>query len=236
MEEARQAAATSEEPAADEASGGAGGPAASGRVPTDQAAADAGRARPGRRRRIGAIALKVLAAAAVIALIVWVNEIAVGSERIRAAVYEFGYGGLFVIAAFSGFNLVVPVPVVAFFPFFMEAGLQPVPTVATIALGMTTGDMVGYLLGYAGREVVHPPAGARRWLDRLERLRARHPHLPYVFLLFYAALVPLPNELIVVPMAFLGYRLPLMFVAAFGGNLVFNGIAASGAVSFFELW
>ena len=136
---------------------------------------------PPAKRRVGRgrVVARVLGLVALIIVVVWVNEVAVDSVRIRTAVYEFGYLGLFGIAALSGFNLVVPVPVVAFFPFFMDAGLDPVLTVGTIGLGMTTGDMVGYLLGYAGREAFVPSPQVARWLARAEGLQERHRLLPY---------------------------------------------------------
>lgn len=180
--------------------------------------------------------LRIALLLGLVALIVWVNESAVDSAGIRGAVREFGYLGLFGTAALSGFNLVVPVPVVAFFPFFMEAGLAPVPTVLTIGLGMTAGDMVGYLLGAIGRQTVEPPRVVRGIIQRAQRLRDRHRLLPYAVLLGYAAVVPLPNELIVIPMAFMGFALAGIFAAALLGNLVFNTIAATGVVQLFHLF
>lgn len=188
------------------------------------------------RRRVLHNAGRLLLLFGFVALVVWVNEAAVDSARIRSAAEDFGYLGLFGVAALSGFNLVVPVPVVAFYPFFIDSGLQPVPTVATIALGMTTGDMIGYLLGRVGRHTVSPPAVVRRLIERTERLRERHRLLPYSILLLYAALVPLPNELLVIPMAYMGFRLAGIFGAALLGNVVFNALVASGLERIFDLF
>ena len=192
---------------------------------------------PAERRRRGGWrpVARVLGLVALVIVVVWVNEVAVDSTRVRTAVYEFGYPGLFAMAALSGFNLVVPVPIIAFFPFLMEAGLAPVPTVATIALGMTTGDMLGWLLGFASREAITPPAAVQRFMRWAERLRDRHRVAPYLALALYAGVVPLPNELLVIPMAFAGFRLPGIFAAALGGNLVFNTLAASGLVRLFDI-
>ena len=182
-------------------------------------------------RRSLTIAGRIAALVAVVALVVWVNEVAADNIHVVDAVRRFGYPGLFAVAAASGFNVVVPIPVVAFFPFLMEAGLAPVPTVLIIGAGMTVGDMVGYLLGRAGRKLVEKPS----WLRRLEALRDRHRLAPYVLLFLYAAFAPLPNELVVIPMALIGCRWFGVLGAALGGNLIFNSLAAAGFHGIFGL-
>lgn len=187
---------------------------------------------PGRRARRVTVQLILLAAVA--ALVVWANLYAAEHDMVREATRRFGYSGLLIAAAISGFNVVVPIPVIAFFPFFMEAGLQPVPTVLVIALGMTMGDLLGYLLGRTARDMV--PAREGGTIRRLESLGERHPRLPMLVMFLYAALAPLPNELLVLPMAFLRYPLAGIFAAVLTGNLIFNALVALGAIQLFELF
>lgn len=183
-------------------------------------------------RRLGTWALRIAALAAVIALVVWVNEYAAANLEVVAAVQRFGYAGLFAVSAVSGFNLLVPIPIIAFFPFLMQAGLAPAPALIVIASGMTVGDLVGFLLGRAGRKLVERP----HWLVRLERLQARHRLAPYVLLFLYAAFIPLPNELVVIPMALIGCRMLGVVGAALGGNLIFNSLAAAGFQGVFSVF
>ena len=175
-------------------------------------------------RRVAVLALRTIALAGVVVLVVWVNTIVAENIQVTEAVRRFGYPGLFLVSAVSGFNILVPIPVIAFFPFLMEAGLSPVPAVLVIGAGMTIGDMVGYLLGRAGRKLVEKP----QWMARMERVQERHRLAPYVLLFFYAAFAPVPNELIVIPMALIGCRWIGVLGAALGGNLIFNGLAAAG--------
>lgn len=176
--------------------------------------------------------LRVAALAAVVVLVVWVNETAAQNIHVVETVRRFGYPGLFVVSSVSGFNVLVPIPVIAFFPFLVEAGLDPVPAVLVIGAGMTVGDMVGFLLGRAGRKIVEKP----QWMLRLERLRERHRLAPYVLLFVYAAIAPLPNELVVIPMALIGFRWFGVLSAALGGNLIFNSLAAAGFHGFFSIF
>jgi membrane protein YqaA with SNARE-associated domain len=184
------------------------------------------------RRRWGRLAVRLVLVLGLLALIVWANLYAADHELAREAASRFGYVGILAAAALSGFNLVVPIPVVAFFPFFMSAGLEPIPTVLVIALGMTTGDLIGYIIGRTARQMVQPREGGV--IRRLEALRERHPYLPLGLMLVYAAFVPAPNEILVLPLAFLRYPVAGIFVAVLAGNLVFNSLIAFGVVQVFE--
>lgn len=178
------------------------------------------------------VALRLLAITGVVLLVIWTNLYATDHDLVREATQRFGYPGIFLASVISGFNLIVPIPVIAFFPFFMEVGFAAVPTVAVIAAGMTTGDLLGYLLGRAARDMVEPREGGI--VRRLESLRDRHPRMPLVIMFLYAAFAPLPNEILVLPMAFLRYPVAGIFTAVLAGNIIFNGLLAFGALELFE--
>lgn len=182
-----------------------------------------------RRRRI---AIQGTGLLVVIALATWANIHAARNDVVRELAQELGYLGIMAAAIVSGFNLVVPVPVIAFFPFFMDVGFEPVLTVIVIAAGMTIGDLFGYLIGHATREVVQPKT--RGLVARLERLRDRHPHLPYAVMFLYAAFAPIPNEVLVIPLAFLRYPVGRIFLAVLAGNLIFNSLVAFGILEIFD--
>ena len=178
------------------------------------------------------IALQLAGLVVVVALVTWANLYAAEHDVVREMARRFGYPGIFLAAAVSGFNLVVPIPVITFFPFFMEVGFDRVITVAVIAVGMTTGDLVGYVLGRTTRDVFAPKISGT--MARLERLRERHRVLPFVVMFLYAAFAPIPNEILVIPLAFLRYPLALIFTAVLAGNLIFNALVAFGVLQVFE--
>ena len=192
-----------------------------------------GRKHPaGAGRRALGIAWKIAAVGLAIAVIAWAHNIATGDERILAAIERFGYPGVFLLGVVSGFNVVVPVPAISFLPVMTAAGLDAVVCVLVISAGMTLGDMLGFALGRAGRRLVERPG----WLRKLEAMRERHWLAPYVLLFFYAAFAPLPNELIVIPIALMGCTWYGVFAAALGGNLLFNTMLAIGFEGIFGLF
>lgn len=179
----------------------------------------------GGRRGVRAAA-KAAAVLVVVGFAVWANLQAPEMEAAREAVAAAGYGGLLAASVVSGFNLVAPIPIVAFYPFLMESGFSPVPTLALIALGMTTGDFLGYLVGDASRELAR--GRLRGFRARVEKVHGRHPLLPLGLLFLYAAFAPVPNELLVIPLAFMGYRLAGVMAAVLLGNAIFNTWMAIG--------
>ena len=181
-----------------------------------------------RMRPSGAVpvVLKILAVVALVVFTVWVNVRASEIEAVKDMVASAGYAGLLAASVISGFNLVAPVPVAVFYPFLIESGFDPVPTLATIAIGMTGGDFLGFLIGDTTREL----AGHRlvRFRARTEARHARHRFLPLGFLFLYAAFVPFPNELVVIPMAFMRYSMARVMTAVLLGNVIFNTMVAFG--------
>ncbi len=175
------------------------------------------------RARLLALALVALAVA-------WINLRAGDSGQIREMVVAAGYPGLFLAALASGFNVIAPVPVAFFHPFLVDSGFASLPVLVTIALGMTTGDLVGFLVGRSAREFTGAFRRLGLRMERvLKRFRARHPLLVYIPLFLYAALSPFPNEIVVIPLAFMGYSLPGVMITVLCGNVVFNAGVAFGA-------
>ena len=97
---------------------------------------------------------KGIGAALIVLAIIWVNKYAAQDQMIVSFTQQFGYLGILAVSAISGFNIFLPIPVIGFYPFFVEVGLHPVLTVVTVTAGMTTGDLVGFLIGHKGRDMV----------------------------------------------------------------------------------
>jgi len=172
--------------------------------------------------------VRIIAVLIVVAVIIWFNQFAMGSEKIQQFAQQFGYIGIFFASVLSGFNVLVPIPIIGFYPFFLESGFSSWGIVATISAGMLIGDVFGYILGIVGRGVAQESDIARSIVSKFEALHNRHYIAPLIALFMYAAFVPLPNELVVIPMAFMGYQLRYMIIALFLGNILFNTLAAFG--------
>ncbi|MCI0619459.1 hypothetical protein L0Y40_00250 [Candidatus Wolfebacteria bacterium] len=183
------------------------------------------------------VVLQVVAVGGLFVVAVWLGGVAEESSLVREAVSQFGYVGILIVSVASGFNLAFPVPVVAFLPLFLGSGFNFWTTLVVVTLGMTLGDSLGFLVGAAGRRVVE--AGRRndeRILAWFEMAHKKFPRGAYVLLFLYAAFVPAPNELIVIPMSFAGYRFRFMIPIVLVGNFLFNTLSALGILGAVRLF
>lgn len=176
--------------------------------------------------------LKVAGIALLFVGAMWLADQVKGSAAVQELVQRFSYGGVFLLAFVSGFNVIVPVPAMSFLPVFTEAGLDTWRIVATVSLGMTCGDAVGFLLGTYGRKAV-TRVSVPAWIRKLEAAFQRHPLGLPLFLFLYAAFVPLPNELAVIPAAASGLKWQMVLVPVLLGNVVLNSLMALGVSSVF---
>lgn len=168
--------------------------------------------------------LLALLVALMIALALWFGLFVRENQVAQELIASYGYFGIFLLGAVSGFNFIVPVPAAAFLPALVAANLTIPVAIIAITLGMTVGDMVGYFIGKASCAIITPDN--RHRIDYIKRLQAQYHATPLLALFIYASFVPLPNELIVVPLGFLGYHLKHIFPVVLVGNLIFNSIVS----------
>lgn len=164
-------------------------------------------------------------------LAMWLARLATESEAVQIVVANYGYVGAFLISIISGFNLVVPIPAISFLPLLVASGLSAVYSVLIIALGMTLGDMIGFGLGRAGQFIFS--FNNQSVIARLEKFRERYKISPLV-VLFIFSLLPLPNEILVLPLGFLRYRMAQVFPILLAGNIIFNTLVAIGFLGLFQ--
>lgn len=176
---------------------------------------------------------KLAAFVAILSVAFYLASLAHENETIRTTIASFGYVGLLALSFLSGFNLAVPVPAVAFLPLFLQSGLSFWPSILLIAVGTSLADVVAYFIGRAGRHVVHHFAHDGL-VARIERVRHRYPTLPIILLLCFVSFIPLPNEIVVVPLGFLGYRMRRLLPIVFVGNITFNLLYAAGIMALFQ--
>lgn len=177
------------------------------------------------------IIFKLAVLVAILAAAFYFARVSRENEMIAELVYDYGYYGIFSVAVISGFNLAVPVPAVAFLPLFLQSGLNFWLTIILITVGVTLADSFTYVIGRLGREVIDDK---KRMIIALEKAGERHWWAPMTLLFLFSALVPLPNEILVVPLGFLNYRFRRVWPVILAGNFVFNFIYASGVINLFE--
>ncbi len=142
---------------------------------------------------------------------------------------SFGHISILMTGFVAGLNLLVPVPAISFLPVFLAAGFPEWEIILLIALGATIADGAAYVIGRAGRAVMETTTEKKiaRWVARIHD---EYAWMGYPLVFLFAAFAPLPNEVIIIPLAFLGYRFLPIFLLALAGNLLFNTLAALGVM------
>jgi membrane protein YqaA with SNARE-associated domain len=158
------------------------------------------------------------------------RDLVTESEPIKSFVAGYGYIGILVISIISGLNIIVPVPAIAFLPVFAATGLSLIVTVLVIGIGMTIGDSISFLIGKIGRNLISS-AKNKKIIVRLEKWQQKNRLIPFAVLFLYASFIPLPNEILVIPLSFIGYKFRQLFPWLLTGNILFNSLVAFGIMS-----
>jgi membrane protein YqaA with SNARE-associated domain len=163
---------------------------------------------------------RALLLAAVVASIVACNRYVMEHPELAGQLQAMGYPGLFLVAAISGFNVLVPLPVAGFTPALTSAGYDPWMVILVFSLGMSLGDFAGYLLGLWGRHAsgVKVPA----FVQTLQKWSEEKPAFFMLAIFLYASFVPMPNEVFVIPLAFARVAWHRLLIPIAFGHVVLN--------------
>ena len=178
---------------------------------------------------------KLIGIAFIFVLAFWLARTAQDSSIIADIVLQYGYVGIFIISVISGINVIVPIPAVSFVPLFLEVGFGFWTMIATMVAGLTVADLLGYAIGRSGRELASS-WNHKKIFRRLDSMKSKHYFVPIIALFFFASLVPFPNEVLVIPLGFLGYRFIHVFIPLFLGNIIFTIFTSFGVINLFKLF
>lgn len=141
-------------------------------------------------------------------------------------VSSYGYLGAFLISIFGNFTIFFPVPYVLTIYAF-GASLNPLLLGLACGLGATIGEFSAYMIGRGGRRIIDERYGDK--LDTAKKLIEKHG----VWIIFWFAVLPLPDDLILIPLGMLRYDLKRAMVAVFTGKIIMcTAVAYAGRYSY----
>lgn len=181
------------------------------------------------------IILQSLSVMLIIAIVLYFGHLARDNDSIKNIIANYGHIGIFTVSLISGFNFVVPIPAVSFLPLFLESGLDYWDTVIIISLGMTLADSFAYFLGNLGTKMVSN-SFIKKIENKIKVIHEKYNWAPLIILFLFAAVAPLPNEVLLVPFAFLNYRFIYLIPIIFVGNFCFNLLFSQGIINIFNIF
>jgi len=161
---------------------------------------------------------KILLLAILVAVAVSGAYLVARSDGAQEFVTRFGYGGIVALAYFSGLNIIIPVPPETFTPALLASGLPAAGIVVSLVIGTTLADLTAYFIAWYGGKGLD--LSKFRFFTFIDDLQKKNTAYALVVLFLWASVVPLPNELIIVPLGLIGFRLRILFIPFLLGNII----------------
>jgi uncharacterized membrane protein YdjX (TVP38/TMEM64 family) len=145
-------------------------------------------------------------------------------------VTAYGYAGAFAVCVIGNISIIIPVPF-ALVVYAFGSVLNPLLLGVVAGIGSTIGEMSSYIIGRGGRKVIENTYGGR--LDAVKRLVEKHGML----IIFLVALLPVPDDLLLIPLGMMKYPVKKLMLAMLLGKTfmcLFLAYAGAYSMSFFR--
>jgi uncharacterized membrane protein YdjX (TVP38/TMEM64 family) len=123
----------------------------------------------------------------------------------------YGYLGAFVVCIIGNVSIVFPLPF-ALIVYAFGSVLNPLLLGVVCGIGSAVGEMSSYIVGRGGRRAIEGRFGSR--LEAVEILVEKHGML----VVFLFALLPLPDDLLLIPLGMMKYSVKKTMVAMLLGK------------------
>lgn len=133
---------------------------------------------------------------------------------------ENSYVITFFVAFLGGSSILIPFPYYLFIITFGAGGLNPFLLGLIGGLGLAAGDSITYFIGYQGKEVL--PTRLQKVFDKICFFCSRKSWLMPFFLFIYGAMIPIPNDVIILPLGLGRYGYWKMAIPLTLGNIVYT--------------
>lgn len=132
---------------------------------------------------------------------------------------------LFFMALLGGTSIFLPFPYYLFTISFAAGGLNPLLLGVVAGLGTLIGDTTTYYVAYHARAIA-PRKYSAVFNKILDWSTKKNPFVFSLLVFLYAAIIPLPDDLITVPSGFTRYPFWRLAIPLGLGKIVFNTIVA----------
>ncbi|MBS7633009.1 VTT domain-containing protein, partial [Candidatus Bathyarchaeota archaeon] len=145
----------------------------------------------------------------------------------QALSVQYGYFGVFLIAFIGALSIFFPIPyTVVIFTLGGMTAFDPLLIALAAGAGSALGEFSGYLLGVGGRRAI-----SERYKRKIDVLTRAFNRFGWV-VIFAFALLPLPDDLIFIPLGVMRYSVIKALIPALIGKICMNFIVAySGRLS-----
>jgi membrane protein YqaA with SNARE-associated domain len=155
------------------------------------------------------------------------------SSAVQSLVQRFGYLGVLLTGIIVGLNTIVPIHAATFSPIFITAGLPLSMIIFFLAVGTLIADMLAFALGHVSRDFVKEKYP--KIYGYATKIHTEKSHLLIPIVTVYAAIVPFPNEAILIPLALAGTNPKKLIIPLIIGNIIHQTLFVSGVTNVLSL-
>lgn len=153
---------------------------------------------------------------------------------VAQTIQSLGIFGIIFLALISGLNPFLPVPSATFAPLFLEAGFSIYAIIAGFVIGTTIADTIGYTVGWLGSSYANTKFP--KLTERIQDFLNEHERFALPATFAYFAFAPLPNELILIPLALSNVSYKKLIIPIIIGNTIHHTILVFGYKELFGLF
>jgi membrane protein YqaA with SNARE-associated domain len=187
-----------------------------------------------KRKKIISLSLFIGAIIAVLVASFFLTQYVSNDEASQKLIQEFGYLAVLAISFIAGLNLFLPVPAATFVSIFTAGGMSLPAIIFLLIVGTMAANLLSFAIGHYGRHVTksHYPK-IQTWLTNLYTKHQKY--LPY-FVFGFTALVPLPDEVYLIPLGVIGIKLKIIIIPLLLGTIIYQTLAAYGIDNIFRFF
>jgi len=150
----------------------------------------------------------------------------------RELIQDYGYFGILLVSFVAGLNFIVPIPAATFVPVFTAGGISLLEIIILLTVGTMAANILSYYIGRYGGTITksHYPNLQKKLFLLYHDNRV---WLPY-FVFGFAALVPLPDEVYLIPLGMIGVKIRHFIVPLILGTATYQTMAALGVDNLFR--
>ena len=126
----------------------------------------------------------------------------------------------------------IPYPLIIF-ALAAKPEINPIILILASSIGAAIGEFSAYALGYAGKKMIENKEKYRKQMETMKKLLEKKPYLVPI-LIFFMAVTPLPDDVILIPLGLIGYGLVRGIIPCFLGKLALIAILVLGGRIFGE--
>ncbi len=150
----------------------------------------------------------------------------------QVLIQEFGHVGILLISFIAGLNLFIPIPAATFVPVFTAGGISLFEIIVLLVVGTMAANLLSYFLGRYGGKITHTHYPELQ--KKLVALYTKRKEWLVYFVFLFTALMPLPDEVFLIPLGIIGVRLQQFIVPLVLGTICYQTLAAFGIHNIFK--